>query len=229
MRKLTDEAQRSDAASVRNLVGAGGERSRRQAWGGELNVAAVHMAVVPSSVPSALRAGSERVSVRTQTSISSISPLPLEPPVGAWRGRPSPRSGETVRSNSVLHPGVEPGLVAVVVRLLGADGWSPADLVAIVGSGWRDDASQSDALAALLRRAVPPDDLVALGDVWETAAASLARRSGPLTLRGADRLVGEWLALAAERADSWRRPRSQRRKRGRRSECPVGDLSRAAR
>jgi hypothetical protein len=129
----------------------------------------------------------------------------------------------------VPHPGVEPRLATVIVRLLSGGPWSPADLVEIVGSGWRDDAGQSDALAILLRRAVPSGNLVALADAWETAAASLTRWRGPLTVTAADQLVGESLALAAERADAWRRPRSQRPRRGRRSERPAGDLSRATR
>jgi hypothetical protein len=98
----------------------------------------------------------------------------------------------------------------------------------IVGSGWRGEIEQADGLAALLRRVVPPADLASLGEVWETATASLAAHHGPLTVSVADRLLERWRQLAQERADSWRRPRSQRRKRGRRSVHPMGDLSRVA-
>jgi hypothetical protein len=120
------------------------------------------------------------------------------------------------------------GPAAVLARLLAAGGWSPADLVEIVGDGWNGQAGQADALAVLLHRAVPAADRVALGEVWEAATISLAGLPGPLTLAKAGRLVDRWRELAYERADSWRRPRSQRRKRGRRSVHPMGDLSRVA-
>jgi hypothetical protein len=118
------------------------------------------------------------------------------------------------------------GLASVMTRLLGGGAWSPADLVEIVGSAWRGESYQADALAALLYRAVPATDRVALGEVWEAATASLVGRPGPLTLLAAGRLLERWRQLAGERTDSWRRPRSQRRKQGRRSVHPMGDLSR---
>lgn len=115
-----------------------------------------------------------------------------------------------------------------MARLLAAGIWSPADLVEIVGDGWGGRGCQSEALAALLHRAVPAHNRVALGEVWESATASLAGRPGPLPLSTADRLIEQWMRLAGERADSWLRPRSQRRKKGRRSVHPMGDLSRVA-
>jgi hypothetical protein len=120
------------------------------------------------------------------------------------------------------------GPAAVLARLLGAGLWSPADLVEIVGDGWEGQGGQADALATLLYRAIPASDRVALGEVWETATATLADRGEPLSLATAYRLLERWRQLAEERADSWRRPRSQRRKRGRRSVHPSGDLSRVA-
>jgi hypothetical protein len=116
----------------------------------------------------------------------------------------------------------------MLARLVAAGVCSPADLVEIVGDGWHGQGGQADALAVLLHRAVPVADRVALGEVWEAATVSLAGRPGPLTLTTAGRLLERWRQLAAERADSWRRPRSQRRKRGRRSVHPMGDLSRVA-
>jgi hypothetical protein len=193
-----------------------------------LDVAAVRTALGQSSSPSAAGRTSKRVAAYPGVGVPSISALPPDRPVVGSHDTPPPRGGVTVRKARVPHPGDDPRLATVVVRLLGGGAWSPADLVEIVGSGWRDDAGQSNALAALLRRAVPFRDLVALSEVWETAVASLTRGRGPLTVTGADRLVGEWLALATERADAWRRPRSQRGKPGRRSERPAGDLSRAA-
>ena len=116
----------------------------------------------------------------------------------------------------------------VLARLFTSSVWSPADLVEIVGDGWEGQRGQADALATLLYRVIPAADRVALGEVWETATASLAGRREPLTLVKADRLLERWRQLANERADSWRRPRSQRRKQGRRSVHPSGDLSRVA-
>lgn len=120
------------------------------------------------------------------------------------------------------------GPAAVLARLLAAGVWSPRDLVEIVGDGWRGEDAQADALATLLYRAVPSGDRVALGEVWEVAMASLTERPGPLTPTAAGRLLERWRQLAGERADSWHRPRSQRRKQGRRSVHPMGDLSRVA-
>jgi hypothetical protein len=104
--------------------------------------------------------------------------------------------------------------------------WAAEQLAGIVGSGWQAGAAQAEALAGLLRRAMPSADLVALGEVWEAAGAALSRRSGPLSVAAADDLVAGWLRFAARRADEWRRPRDQRPKQGRASVHPTADLSR---
>jgi hypothetical protein len=159
----------------------------------------------------------------------SVRAVAAAPPVA---GRDRRLSLQTAPENAEVSEGYRSrsrsGLATVVTRLLGGGAWSPADLVEIVGSGWRGEADQADGLAALLRRMVPPAELASLGEVWETATASLAAQHGPVTVSAADRLLERWRQLAEERADSWRRPRSQRRKQGRRSVHPSGDLSRVA-
>ena len=104
--------------------------------------------------------------------------LPPDRPDPGSRGTPPSSGGVAVRMTPIPHRGVEPSLATMIERLLSGGAWSPADLVEIVGSAWRDDARQSDALAMLLRRAVPSGDLLALADTWETAAASLTRWRG---------------------------------------------------
>ena len=113
-----------------------------------------------------------------------------------------------------------------MARTTSPNPWAAEQLVGIVGSGWQASAAQAEALAGLLRGAMPGADLVALGEVWEAAGAALSRRCGPLSAAAADHLIAGWLRLGTNRADEWRRPRDQRPKRGRASVRPTGDLSR---
>lgn len=146
--------------------------------------------------------------------------------------RPSvPPATPTVRelapSPSLPSAGIQarrPGSLALTRRLaLGI--WSPSDLLGIVGAGWTGEPGQAEALAAFVRAAVPRHHHVALGEIWTIATSSLADQKSPPTAADAARLVYLWRRQAARRADEWRRPRSQRPKKGRRSERPVSDLT----
>ena len=105
------------------------------------------------------------------------------------------------------------------------NGWAADRLVDIVGDGWWACDAQAEALAVLLRQMLPARDLVALGDVWEAAAAALSLNRGTLGRPSASYLLAQWLSLAAHRAGEWYRPREQRPQQDRPSVHPAGDLS----
>jgi hypothetical protein len=111
-----------------------------------------------------------------------------------------------------------------MARATSPEPWAVDQLVEIVGDRWQAGGAQADALAAMLSRALPPQDLVALGEVWEAAEDALSRQLGPLTQAAAGHLVAAWLRLGADRADG-RRPRGQRPEQGWQGVRPTGDIS----
>ena len=108
------------------------------------------------------------------------------------------------------------------------DGWAADRLVDIVGDRWRACHAQAEALAALLRQVLPARDLVALGDVWESAVAALSLLEGPLPRATGSDLLAQWVILATNRAGEWFRPRDRRPQQGRPSVYLAGDISELA-
>lgn len=119
----------------------------------------------------------------------------------------------------------DPNRAPVLARLLRGGAWSTNDLVEIVGPQWRGDVCQLEALAALLRLAIPPSQHHGLSDAWERAVAHLAGTIGPLSLRDAKDLVQRSRTVAAHRTESLHHPRRHRQGKGRTAELPAGDLA----
>ena len=112
-----------------------------------------------------------------------------------------------------------------MAREASPDGWAVGRLVDIVGDRWRACAAQAEALADLLRQVLPARDMVALGDVWESAVVALSLLEGPLARGSASDLLARWLILAANRAGEWYRPRDRRPHQGRPGAYLAGDIS----
>lgn len=165
------------------------------------------------TTPEESRLATRSLSVATPTGL-------VHPGEGDAAGAPAARGlgGRQKRARPRVGPS------ATLARLLSNGLWSPVDLVELLGSGWADEPDQAEALAALLRLAIPPAHHVALSDVWTEAIESV-RCSGPLDRSAASRLLKRWQARAQRRADEWRRPRSQRPKKAGRCELPAGALA----